>query len=46
MAKSKGNDASNKKAGPVPHQKASEAMHEELDRLKRNPNHVQNLGRK
>lgn len=46
MAKSKGNDANERNPGPLPHHKASDAMNEELDRLKRDPNHVQKLGRK
>src|ERR1039457_3325384 len=35
MAKSKGNDASNQKFGPLPHHKASDAINKGLDRLKR-----------
>jgi hypothetical protein len=43
MAKSKGNDASNQKFGPLPHHKASDAINKGLDRLKRDPHHVENL---
>jgi hypothetical protein len=42
----KGNDESNQKFGPVPHHKASDAINEELARLKRDPNHVQKLAPK
>jgi len=42
---SKGNDESNQKFGPVPHTKASDAINEELAQLKKDPNHVQKLGR-
>jgi hypothetical protein len=43
---SKGNDESNQKFGPVSHTKASDAINEELARLKRDPNHVQKLAPK
>ena len=42
----KGNDESNQKFGPVPSRKASDAINEELDKLKRDPNHVSKLARK
>ena len=43
---SKGNDASNQKFGPVSHTKSSDAINEELARLKADPNHVSKLARK
>lgn len=43
MAKSKGNDAHEKKTGPVPHHKASDAHNKDADMLKRDPNRIQKL---
>lgn len=43
MAKSKGNDQSNQKLGPVPHHKASDVHSKDAAMLKRDPNRLQKL---
>ena len=41
MAKPKSNDANNQKLGPEPHRKATRDQNAELNRLKRDPEHIQ-----